>query len=51
MIKLVLFDNRENSKTYKSLQEIFISDLNYNLVTIPTGIIMGYKCIEIKLQY
>ena len=48
MIKLVLFDNREKSKTYKSLQEIFIGDLNYNLVTIPTGIIMGYKCIGNK---
>ena len=48
MIKLVLFDNRENSKTYKELKEIFIGDLNYSLVTIPTGIIMGYKCIGNK---
>lgn len=48
MIKLVLFDNRKNSKTYKSLQEIFIGDLNYSLVTIPIGIIMGYKCIGNK---
>lgn len=48
MIKLVLFDNRKNSKTYKSLNELFIGDLNYSLVTIPTGIIMGYKCIGNK---
>ena len=27
MIKLVLFDNRENSNTYKIIQEIFIGDL------------------------
>ena len=46
MIKLVLFDNRQNSKTYKELQELFIGDENYSLVTIPTGIIMGYKCIS-----
>ena len=46
MIKLVLFDNRKNSSTYKKLQELFIGDENYCLVTIPTGIIMGYKCIS-----
>ena len=48
MIKLVLFDNRKDSKTYKSLQEIYIGDLNYSLVTIPTGIVIGYKCIGNK---
>tara|TARA_B100001173_G_C16026337_1_gene564200 strand:- start:240 stop:689 length:450 start_codon:yes stop_codon:yes gene_type:complete len=48
MIKLVLYDNRKNSKTFKSLNELFIGDLNYSLVTIPTGIIMGYKCIGNK---
>ena len=45
MIKLVLYDNRKDSKTFKELQEIFLGDDNYSLVTIPTGIIMGYKCI------
>ena len=45
MIKLVLFDNREKSSTYKKLKELYIGDENYSLVTIPTGIIMGYKCI------
>ena len=46
MIKLVLFDNRKKSKTYKKIQEIYIGDLNYQLVTIPTGIINAYKCIS-----
>ena len=50
MIKLVMYDNRKNSKTYTQLQEIFIGDLNYSLVTIPTGIIMGYKCIGSKIS-
>ena len=45
MIKLVLFDNRKESSTFNKLQELFIGDENYCLVTIPTGIIMGYKCI------
>ncbi len=45
MIKLVLFDNRHDSSTYQETMELFIGDLNYCLVTIPTGIINGYKCI------
>jgi len=48
MIKLVLYDNRKNSPTYKNLIEIFMGDLNYVLVRIPTGIINGYKCIGDK---
>ena len=46
MIKLVLFDNRKNSSTYKNLQEIFIGIKNYKLITIPPGIINGYKNIS-----
>jgi dTDP-4-dehydrorhamnose 3,5-epimerase len=45
MIKLVLYDNRKNSETYKELNELFIGDKNYVLVTIPPGIINGYKNI------
>ncbi|MFM2393878.1 MAG: hypothetical protein RLZZ546_1860, partial [Bacteroidota bacterium] len=48
MIKLVLFDNRKESSTYKEVNEIFIGDLNYALVTIPPGIVNGYKCIGSK---
>ena len=43
MIKLVLFDNRKDSKTFKNLKEIFLGDLNYVLVRIPTGVINGYN--------
>ena len=48
MIKLVLYDNRKKSPTYKNLIEIFMGDLNYVLVRIPTGVISGYKCIGDK---
>ena len=51
MIKLVLFDNRKNSKTYKKIQELYLGDMNYILVTIPTGIITSYKCIGKKTLY
>lgn len=43
MIKLVLYDMRENSPTYKQLQEIFIGEDNYCLVHIPSGIANGSK--------
>ncbi|MDP7194987.1 MAG: dTDP-4-dehydrorhamnose 3,5-epimerase family protein [SAR202 cluster bacterium] len=48
MIKLVMHDNRKESKTYKNLIEIFMGDLNYVLVRIPTGVINGYKAIGDK---
>mgnify|MGYP001230285300 FL=1 len=48
MIKLVLYDNREESKTYKKLIEIFMGEQNYVLVRIPTGVINGYKGIGDK---
>ena len=35
MIKLVLVDNREESSTYKEIQEIYLGEYNYNLVKIP----------------
>lgn len=48
MIKLVLYDHRKKSKTYKELQEIFIGEDNYCLVQIPPKIINGYKTIGVK---
>ena len=48
IIKLVLFDDRINSKTRGELMEIFIGDDNYCLVTIPPGIWNGFKAIGLK---
>ena len=45
MIKLVLYDNRVNSPTYQKLEEVFVGDENYKLVTIPPGVVNGYKSI------
>ena len=44
-IKLVLYDNRPDSSTYKQLQELFIGQDNYCLVSVPPGIINGFKAI------
>jgi dTDP-4-dehydrorhamnose 3,5-epimerase len=48
MIKLVLYDNRTDSKTDKTLMEIFTGENNYQLVRIPPGVINGYKVIGIE---
>jgi dTDP-4-dehydrorhamnose 3,5-epimerase len=44
-IKLVLFDGRENSKTYKEFQEIFMGEDNYVFVRIPPLLTYGFKSI------
>lgn len=49
MIKLVLYDNRPNSPTYKQLMELFIGENNYQLVRIPTGVINGWKNIGLEV--
>jgi len=43
MVKLVLFDSREDSATYGEIMELFIGDDNYSLVIIPPGIANGHK--------
>lgn len=48
MIKLVLYDNRQNSSSYKELMELFIGEDNYQLVRVPSGVINGYKTIGAK---
>lgn len=44
-IKLVLYDDRSGSPTKGELQEIFLGDSNYVLVTVPPGIWNGFKGI------
>ena len=44
-IKLVLYDDREDSLTRGNLMELFIGDENYVLVTIPARVWNGFKGI------
>jgi dTDP-4-dehydrorhamnose 3,5-epimerase len=44
-IKLVLYDDREDSPTKGEIQEIFLGRENYKLVTIPSMVWNGFKCI------
>jgi dTDP-4-dehydrorhamnose 3,5-epimerase len=45
MIKLVLYDDRENSPSRGLVEEIFIGESNYCLVQIPPGVWNGFKGI------
>jgi dTDP-4-dehydrorhamnose 3,5-epimerase len=45
MLKLVLFDVREDSATHGLLQELFIGEDNHCLVHIPAGIANGAKSL------
>lgn len=48
MIKMVLFDDRESSPTRNQLQELFIGESNYCLVTVPPRVWNGFKGIGEK---
>jgi dTDP-4-dehydrorhamnose 3,5-epimerase len=48
MIKLVLYDDRENSPTRGELAELFIGEDNYCLVIIPPHVWNGFKGIAFR---
>jgi len=48
MIKLVLYDVREDSSTHRELQELFIGEDNYCLVRIPPGVYNGFKAYGVE---
>ena len=45
MIKLVLFDSRENSPTKGEVNEFFLGESNPGLVHIPKLVYHGFKCV------
>ena len=47
MIKLVLYDDRENSATRGEVQEVFLGESNYMLVRIPPRVWNGFKGIGV----
>ncbi|HQO15303.1 MAG TPA: dTDP-4-dehydrorhamnose 3,5-epimerase family protein [Smithellaceae bacterium] len=46
MMKIVLYDGRQKSKTYKEINEIFAGVHNPVLVHIPPFVYHGFKCIS-----
>ena len=49
MVKLVLYDDRENSPTKGEVQELFIGRENYQLVKIPPFVWNGFKGIGTEM--
>jgi len=46
MAKIVLYDGRQNSSTYKEINEFFVGEHNPLLIHIPKGVYHGFKCIS-----
>lgn len=47
-IKLVMYDERESSKTKGQVQEVFLGESNYSLVRIPAGVWNGFKGVGLE---
>lgn len=45
LVKLVLFDGREDSPTFSALQEIHLGELAPRLVRIPPGVWHGFQAV------
>lgn len=43
--KIVLYDNRKNSKTYKEINEFVLSSKTPKLLIIPQGVVHGFECL------
>jgi len=45
MMKIVLYDQREGSRTYGEINEFFLGDHQPLLLQIPAGVCHGFKCV------
>jgi len=46
MMKIVLYDARDGSRTHGVVNEFFMGDWNPMLLQIPTNVYHGFKCIS-----
>lgn len=51
MMKVVLYDSREDSSTYKEINEFFIGEKNPLLIKVPPLVYHGFKAIGTKTAY
>ena len=47
-IKFVLYDGREDSPTFKEIQEVIIGENQYVMVTVPPFVWNGFKGIGLE---
>lgn len=48
MVKAAMYDRREDSPTFGTVQEAFLGENNRSLLVIPPGVAHGYKTIGDK---
>ncbi len=48
MLRVALYDDREDSPTRGRIDEFFVGEHNLNLVVIPPGVWHGWKCVGQK---
>ena len=48
MLKLVLYDGREDSSSVGEVNEFFVGEHNPMLVHVPKGVLHGWKCISLE---
>lgn len=48
MVKVVLYDARENSPTYKEINEFFLGEHNPIVLQVPIFVYHGFKCVSLK---
>jgi dTDP-4-dehydrorhamnose 3,5-epimerase len=46
MMKVVLYDGREGSPTFREINEFFMGEQNPTLLQIPAYVYHGFKCIS-----
>jgi dTDP-4-dehydrorhamnose 3,5-epimerase len=46
MIKLAMYDPREDSPTYKEVNEFYLGTHNQLLVQVPAGVYHGWMCVS-----
>ena len=51
MMKVALYDSREDSPTYKEINEFFIGEKKPMLITVPPLVYHGFKAIGTKTAY
>lgn len=51
MMKVVLYDRREDSPTHGMINEFFMGERNPIVVKIPPGVLHGMKCISTEPAY
>jgi len=51
VFKLYLWDNREDSQTFKQKEILTVGENNPVAVLVPPGVVHGYKCVSTEPAY